>query len=1422
MANKVTIDIEARFVDNVTDESKAASKAIDGIGKEAAEAGKKLDNLGRKRAKPRLDAEDSKLLRKLTGASSKLNKLKNSKASVILNAVDKGSAIVSKLLGKAKNFAGRTYSAALKFKDSDALGTVRKLTSAAEGFARKTWTGVLKVKNLAMAPLNKVKNALFSIKGLMTAIAGMWATQKVVVEPVGLADAYSSAKIGFSTLLGESQGQQMMDDLDAFAKATPFKSSEVISQTQRMLAMGWDAKDIITDMETIGDAAAATGKGEQGLQQIVTALSQIKTKGRLSTEELNQLAEAGISAKRYIAEGLGYGSGDEGIAKMTKDLEDGAIASGEALQALLGGMQEYQGMMAQTANETVSGLWSQIEDTFEINIARRWGQGLQDGLKKSFGSIVEIIDEADSALNEFGDTIYDVGSNISNWTAERLENAVKRITEITGSYEFKEASLGEKVSMLWNGVIVDPLKEWWEGGGQEKTAETAGNIGKWLGETLTSGLLAVLGITDIFADSGLDESGGVSVAQSFAQGFVEGFDVSAITGKLVDAIGNVWGALPAWAKILIGGYVGGKAISGLGNLVGGAATLFGGAKGAIGSFGIANSLLPHLTSSGTGILGTIGKAGVGLGASATSGALLTKFASTTGGALLTGAAGITGGLAAGASTIKGISDLRGAYKEYKYGSDTEAKAKAASGGSALGGVAAGAAIGSIIPGVGTALGALVGAGIGGIAGWIGGEKWAKNIREAKYEIEGAGEAIENATTEEEKLAQKNKAAWESMKSRMGDIKLTASEITRLTDQIVWGDDLGNFEKFNTATKQAQASLQSLKSASEEANRWMWKASLGVKFNDDEKESFKASFDEYVNSAQSYVENKHYEFQASASLILDLESEEGKGILESGNAFYKAEQEKLTKAGKELGDLLTDALKDGIINADEEKAIVAAQQKITEITNKIAKAEAEAEIEVIKVKFGSGNLDLDSFDSFMESMQTNLEERMANADEALEVQIANLKLRYPDGGEKYKQELETIIEGYEAEVDSIKANVLDVELNIIGDAYKDKLGDDVVSDLQKVLEYSLENDVDPVEIELDKLCELVGVEKGTLEEDVAQGLQQMLSGVYSQLELLEVDGELYVKLGVKTEEGTGEKVEEKVKSELPETVESTVGVNIKGEKEIQNTIDILTEDFDIPPEHAATVALLLTGNKEIMNQIDVSQLAKEFNIPESQAKTLIMKLTGEKSIENRLNILASEFGIPDSISKTIKVNFTAIKGAVTNLVGKVFGARGGIFGGSSSQDAFARGGIAGLDVPGYSDGGMVRGGAQLITVAEEGTPEMIIPLSSQRRGRALKLWAQAGHMLDVPGFARGGIIGGDGGRDEGIRFTTTGFDSSGGQNVTVEVGGISVTIHVDATGHTNIAEAIQEQGGEIAETVAGILADAFGAQFENTPTRGGAA
>ena len=1318
MANKVTIDVEARFVDNVTDESKTAAKAVEGIGKEAEKAQKKVDNLSKKKASPIFDADNNKFLNKIRKMEDKMAKMGRSKTAAVLDIVDKATVKIGNIMNKAQSFGRKTWQGMLKFKDYDALSTIKKVTSAAENLTKKTWTALVKVKDLALAPIKAIKNALFSIPTLITAVVSAKVVQEAIVKPTKLADQYTSAKIGFSTLLGESAGQSMMDELDLFAKKTPFETSGVIENAQKMLAYGWDVDRILEDMEIIGDAAAATGKMDAGLESIVRALAEIRSKGKLSTQELNQLAGAGIKAKAYLAEGLGYGTSDEGLMKLAEDLEDGAIGANQAIELILQGMKEFDGMMDRSANETVGGLWSQIKDAFEINIFRRWGQGLQDGSKRGFGSVVKLLDEADEGLAKLGDTLYEIGSNISNWVADKFENAIQKIIDITDSYDFKNASLGEKVSMLWKGVVTDPLKEWWENGGQKKTAETAGKIGKWMGEMLTKGLLALFGATDVLKDIDGSDMGG-NVAGSFVQGFLQKFDGSAITQAFVDAISNVWNALPWWGKVIVGGYGVGKAASGIGNMVGGISNLIATGKNVIGSAGLWGA-------GGSGVLGGLSKVGywslnhMGTAASA-------SVLGTTGGMA---AAGGAGALAMAAGTLKAGKDFYDAYKAHKEGNTVTRNAQLASGGTVLGAMGAGALIGSFLGGP---VGTLIGGGIGAVVGWVAGDKIAANMEAARYESEAMKAAVKDTEKSTEELNKEfEKAKWESAAKRFGDIKLSMEEITRLSNQIVWGDDLEVYEKFATATKTAESNLQSMKTSVAETDKWMWKAGLGVKFNQDEREAFMKSFDDYINSAKAFLENKHYEFTTSASLLLDLESEEGKSILESGNAFYMEEQKKLEDAGKELGEALTNALADGIIDANESDVINSAQQKIADITNKINNAKADAEIELIKVKWGGGNLDYESFKNFMETMKTNLETRMQNADEAFELQVANLKLRFPDGGEEYQKQLETLISGYKATVGDVKADVLSVELNMIGEAYQKDLGPDAVSKLQNVINHCVGNNISPVDVKTSDFVNLVG--DPDMQNDVAAELQKMLGDVWNQLQLMKVDGELLLQLGVETEDGVDGKVKNAVDSAVPDTVPVSVGVKIEA-------------------------------------------YVDEIN-PVSVSPGYLMR------------------------ARTSSV-YTG------NLGG---GYRGGIFGGDSAMQGFALGG--------RPDDGMLKGSTRFIRVNEE-SPEMIIPLSSQRRGRALKLWAKAGNIMGVPGFARGGLT--SGGADEGIRFQNyAGSDSDSGRTVQVDIGGITFEITVNGNDPKNITEAIKAQASEIAETIAGVLADSLGAQFENTPVRGGVA
>ena len=251
---------------------------------------------------------------------------------------------------------------------------------------------------------------------------------------------------------------------------------------------------------------------------------------------------------------------------------------------------------------------------------------------------------------------------------------------------------------------------------------------------------------------------------------------------------------------------------------------------------------------------------------------------------------------------------------------------------------------------------------------------------------------------------------------------------------------------------------------------------------------------------------------------------------------------------------------------------------------------------------------------------------------------------------------------------------------------------------------------------------------------------------------------------------------------------------------------------------------VSGVKTVSEQVRIKAhyLVEQANDP---VKTVQLSIpdTVSKATSVAVNATSHIFGlgdvgakirsaVPSSVSAntTVRVNCSAILSGLGGIAQQARnlvqgyarrGYRGGIFGG------------------GYSDGGVVRGGARLIKVAEEGSPEMVIPLSSQRRERGLQLWRQAGHMMGVPGYARGGLVG----RDEALRAYANAYGEAPGSpgETRVEVGGVTVHMSIQASSEGSVADAVRAQQAEITDAVAGAIVKSLQVVFENTPTKGGA-
>ncbi len=186
----------------------------------------------------------------------------------------------------------------------------------------------------------------------------------VGLAAVKLSSDFEQARIAFSTMLGSArEGDRFLRQLADFAKRTPFQFTELQEAAKRMMALGFESKQVIPTLRIIGDAVAGLGSGSEGINRITLALGQMQAKGKVTAEEMRQLAEAGIPAWEILANKIGVS-----IPEAMEMARKGMISASVAIPAILEGMNERFGGLMQKQAQTIGGIWSNLVDSIKLNL----------------------------------------------------------------------------------------------------------------------------------------------------------------------------------------------------------------------------------------------------------------------------------------------------------------------------------------------------------------------------------------------------------------------------------------------------------------------------------------------------------------------------------------------------------------------------------------------------------------------------------------------------------------------------------------------------------------------------------------------------------------------------------------------------------------------------------------------------------------------------------------------------------------------------------------------------------------------------------------------------------------------------------------------------------------------------------------------
>lgn len=241
--------------------------------------------------------------------------------------------------------------------------------------------------------LSASKAAVMSIAGVAASLGALG------VKAVQAAGNFQQVQAAMTNMLGSAErAKNLLAQLQDFAAKTPFEFNDVAAASQKFLAFGFTAEQIIPTLKAVGDAAAGVGLGKEGIDRITLALGQMAAKSKVQSDEMLQLTEAGIPAWQMLADKIGTS-----VPQAMDMVSKGAVDAQTGLQALVGGMEEkFGGMMDQQA-QTITGTWSNMMDGLSQS-AIAVGQQISDAL-----NLPDLFSSLGDSLQQFANLVKNQG-----------------------------------------------------------------------------------------------------------------------------------------------------------------------------------------------------------------------------------------------------------------------------------------------------------------------------------------------------------------------------------------------------------------------------------------------------------------------------------------------------------------------------------------------------------------------------------------------------------------------------------------------------------------------------------------------------------------------------------------------------------------------------------------------------------------------------------------------------------------------------------------------------------------------------------------------------------------------------------------------------------------------------------------------------
>lgn len=189
--------------------------------------------------------------------------------------------------------------------------------------------------------------------------------------------------------LAEEPAAELVTWIEKLAKLSPLDDADVARMVQMGLAFNFSVSEAKRLTQALVDFSSGTGRGAEVGNRLMLSLGQMAAKGKITGEELREMASAGLPALQILAKGFGLTT-----SQMQKMIEGGTVPAGKALTMITEYLERNFAGAAERTAQTWQGLLTSLNSVKNQDLRALFG-GVFEAIRPEFANLVDFLGSAE-------------------------------------------------------------------------------------------------------------------------------------------------------------------------------------------------------------------------------------------------------------------------------------------------------------------------------------------------------------------------------------------------------------------------------------------------------------------------------------------------------------------------------------------------------------------------------------------------------------------------------------------------------------------------------------------------------------------------------------------------------------------------------------------------------------------------------------------------------------------------------------------------------------------------------------------------------------------------------------------------------------------------------------------------------------------